>query len=190
MMNILYWFNQMYTSFCSDHHVTMSHDSGRHQVYRYTVLSKNVLVGDESELYELATLAGVVVDPNVFKIIVDLLRMNVAPSAIERMLKSMVSSVSSASSGGENLLAVAGKCPAPPPLIFLKKGGGKKGPLLGGKNPPKKKGALGKKKGKKFFFFLGALFFPPPFPKIFFKKIFLGKKRVFLKKKKPGPWVF
>jgi len=67
MMNILYWFNQMYTSFCSDHHVTMSHDSGRHQVYRYTVLSKNVLVGDESELYELATLAGVVVDPNVFK---------------------------------------------------------------------------------------------------------------------------
>ncbi|KAK2183796.1 hypothetical protein NP493_289g03012 [Ridgeia piscesae] len=80
----------------------MSHDSGRHQVYRYTVLSKNVLVGDESELYELATLAGVVVDPNVFKIIVDLLRMNVAPSAIERMLKSMVSSVSSASSGGEN----------------------------------------------------------------------------------------
>ena len=48
-------------------HMTMSHDSGRHQVYRYTVLSKNVLVGDESELYELATLAGVVIDPNVFK---------------------------------------------------------------------------------------------------------------------------
>ena len=67
MMKILSWFNQMYTSFCSGRHMTMSHDSGRHQVYRYTVLSKNVLVGDESELYELATLAGVVVDPNVFK---------------------------------------------------------------------------------------------------------------------------
>ena len=47
--------------------MSMSHDGGRHQVYRYTVLSKNVLVGDESELYELATLAGVVIDPNVFK---------------------------------------------------------------------------------------------------------------------------
>ena len=45
----------------------MSHDNGRHQVYRYTMLSKNVLVGDESELYELATMAGVVIDPNVFK---------------------------------------------------------------------------------------------------------------------------
>lgn len=65
-------------------------DKARSQTLRYTHLSKNVLSSDETELYELANLAGVTFDPNVFKIIAELLHMNVAPTAIERMLKTMI----------------------------------------------------------------------------------------------------
>lgn len=57
-----------------------------------SVAAKNVLSADELELFELANLAGVTMHPKVFKIIVDLLHMNVAPVAIERMLRSMSSS--------------------------------------------------------------------------------------------------
>ncbi|XP_033729511.1 mitotic-spindle organizing protein 2-like [Pecten maximus] len=55
----------------------------------FTLLSKNVLSPEEQELYELADLAGVVIDPAVFKIVLDLLKMNVAPTAVLQMLKSM-----------------------------------------------------------------------------------------------------
>ncbi|XP_069135205.1 mitotic-spindle organizing protein 2-like [Argopecten irradians] len=55
----------------------------------FTMLSKNVLSAEEQELYEVADLAGVVVDPSVFKIVLDLLKMNVAPTAVLQMLKSM-----------------------------------------------------------------------------------------------------
>lgn len=55
-----------------------------------THVSKKVLTADETELYELSKLAGIEFDQDVFKIIVDLLRLNVAPTAIERMLKSML----------------------------------------------------------------------------------------------------
>jgi hypothetical protein len=37
------------------------------QTLKYTLLSKNVLTLDEAELYELSQLAGVTLDPNVFK---------------------------------------------------------------------------------------------------------------------------
>ncbi|OWF40287.1 mitotic-spindle organizing protein 2B-like [Mizuhopecten yessoensis] len=55
----------------------------------FTLLSQNVLSLEEEELYELADLAGVVIDPAVFKIVLDLLKMNVAPTAVLQMLKSM-----------------------------------------------------------------------------------------------------
>ena len=41
--------------------------STKAQVLRYALLSKDILNSDEMELYELAHLAGVVMDPNVFK---------------------------------------------------------------------------------------------------------------------------
>ncbi|XP_027628415.1 mitotic-spindle organizing protein 2B [Tupaia chinensis] len=41
------------------------------------------------ELYELAQAAGGAIDPDVFKILVDLLKLNVAPLAVFQMLKSM-----------------------------------------------------------------------------------------------------
>lgn len=66
----------------------MANTDGPHTL-KYTMYTKNVLTPDEAELYELSNLAGVVMDVKVFKIVVDLLRLNVAPTAIERMLKSM-----------------------------------------------------------------------------------------------------
>uniref|UniRef100_H0UUS4 Mitotic spindle organizing protein 2B n=1 Tax=Cavia porcellus TaxID=10141 RepID=H0UUS4_CAVPO len=50
---------------------------------------KKVLSAEEMELYELAQAAGVAIDPDVFKILVDLLNLNVAPLAVFQMLKSM-----------------------------------------------------------------------------------------------------
>uniref|UniRef100_A0A8C9PJY0 Mitotic-spindle organizing protein 2B n=1 Tax=Spermophilus dauricus TaxID=99837 RepID=A0A8C9PJY0_SPEDA len=50
---------------------------------------KKVLSAEEMELYELAQAAGAAVDPDVFKILVDLLNLNVAPLAVFQMLKSM-----------------------------------------------------------------------------------------------------
>ncbi|KAL3858136.1 hypothetical protein ACJMK2_012747 [Sinanodonta woodiana] len=61
----------------------------RSTTLNFQLLSKNVLTADEMEQYELAQLAGVVLDPSVFKIIIDLLKMNVSPTAVLQMLKSM-----------------------------------------------------------------------------------------------------
>ncbi|XP_046570748.1 mitotic-spindle organizing protein 2B-like [Haliotis rubra] len=61
------------------------------QVLQFSLLSKNILTPEEAELYELGQLGGITLDPGVFKIIMDLLKMNVAPTAILHMLKSMCS---------------------------------------------------------------------------------------------------
>ncbi|ELT99008.1 hypothetical protein CAPTEDRAFT_208499 [Capitella teleta] len=61
----------------------------RSQTLRFSHLSRNVLTGDDEELYSLANLAGVTMDPQIFKIVIDLLRMNVAPMAVQGMLKNM-----------------------------------------------------------------------------------------------------
>lgn len=58
-------------------------------VQKYVTKKKKVLSAEEAELYELAQAAGIVLDQDVFKIIVDLLKMNVAPLAVFQMLKSM-----------------------------------------------------------------------------------------------------
>ncbi|XP_070484843.1 mitotic-spindle organizing protein 2B-like isoform X1 [Equus przewalskii] len=50
---------------------------------------KKVLSAEEMELYELAQAAGGAMDPDVFKILLDLLKLNVAPLAVFQMLKSM-----------------------------------------------------------------------------------------------------
>lgn len=50
---------------------------------------KKVLGAEEMELYELSQAAGAAIDPDVFKILVDLLNLNVAPLAVFQMLKSM-----------------------------------------------------------------------------------------------------
>ncbi|XP_072854393.2 mitotic-spindle organizing protein 2A isoform X1 [Pogona vitticeps] len=50
---------------------------------------RKFLTAEEAELFELAQAAGTGLDPEVFKILLDLLRMNVAPLAIFQMLRSM-----------------------------------------------------------------------------------------------------
>ncbi|XP_054837025.1 mitotic-spindle organizing protein 2B-like isoform X3 [Eublepharis macularius] len=50
---------------------------------------RKLLTAEEAELFELAQAAGTGIDPEVFKILLDLLRMNVAPSAVFQMLRSM-----------------------------------------------------------------------------------------------------
>ncbi|XP_067861696.1 mitotic-spindle organizing protein 2 isoform X2 [Heptranchias perlo] len=58
-------------------------------VQKYAVKKKKILNAEELELYELTQAASIVVDQEVFKIIVDLLKMNVAPLAVFQMLKAM-----------------------------------------------------------------------------------------------------
>uniref|UniRef100_A0A9L0KBK2 Mitotic spindle organizing protein 2B n=1 Tax=Equus asinus TaxID=9793 RepID=A0A9L0KBK2_EQUAS len=50
---------------------------------------KKVLSAEEMELYELAQAAGGAMDPDVFKILLGLLKLNLAPLAVFQMLKSM-----------------------------------------------------------------------------------------------------
>uniref|UniRef100_A0A1A8M6Q1 Mitotic spindle organizing protein 2B n=1 Tax=Nothobranchius pienaari TaxID=704102 RepID=A0A1A8M6Q1_9TELE len=58
-------------------------------VQKYTIKKKKILSAEESELFELTQAAGITVDQEVFKIIVDLLKMNVAPQAVFQTLKAM-----------------------------------------------------------------------------------------------------
>ncbi|XP_011678609.1 mitotic-spindle organizing protein 2 isoform X2 [Strongylocentrotus purpuratus] len=68
-----------------------SHRSG--QSYKYSIAgkrAKDALNKDEQELFELCCLAGVEMSPAVYRIIMNLLKMNVSPIAITQMLKAMV----------------------------------------------------------------------------------------------------
>ncbi|XP_068814066.1 mitotic-spindle organizing protein 2-like isoform X4 [Struthio camelus] len=71
---------------------------------------RKLLSVEEAELFELAQAAGSGLDPEVFKVLLDLLRMNVAPLAVFQMLKSMCA--------GQRLPAGAesGPAAAPAPL--------------------------------------------------------------------------
>uniref|UniRef100_A0A3B4AVD3 Mitotic spindle organizing protein 2B n=1 Tax=Periophthalmus magnuspinnatus TaxID=409849 RepID=A0A3B4AVD3_9GOBI len=57
-------------------------------VQKYAIKKKKVLSPEESELYELTQAAGIIIDQEVF-IILDLLKMNVAPQAVFQTLKAM-----------------------------------------------------------------------------------------------------
>ncbi|XP_030209585.1 mitotic-spindle organizing protein 2 isoform X6 [Gadus morhua] len=58
-------------------------------VQKYAMKKKKILNAEESELFELTQAAGITMDQEVFKIIVDLLKMNVAPQAVFQTLKAM-----------------------------------------------------------------------------------------------------
>lgn len=49
---------------------------GGDQFLQYTLMSKNVLSLEEQELYELSQLAGVVLDPSVFKSVPNILTLS------------------------------------------------------------------------------------------------------------------
>ncbi|XP_029920447.1 mitotic-spindle organizing protein 2 isoform X3 [Myripristis murdjan] len=69
-------------------------------VQKYAMKKKKILNAEESELFELTQAAGITVDQEVFKIIVDLLKMNVAPQAVYQTLKAMCAGQRIADSGG------------------------------------------------------------------------------------------
>ncbi|KAF0038874.1 hypothetical protein F2P81_009358 [Scophthalmus maximus] len=75
-------------------------------VQKYAMKKKKVLSAEETELFELTQAAGITVDQEVFKIIVDLLKMNVAPQAVFQTLKAMCAGQRVADScGGESASA-------------------------------------------------------------------------------------
>ncbi|XP_077188412.1 mitotic-spindle organizing protein 2B-like isoform X1 [Paroedura picta] len=74
---------------------------------------RKLLTAEEAELFELAQAAGTGIDPEVFKILLDLLRMNVAPTAVFQMLRSMCA--------GQRLAAEGATEPArEPPFVSAK----------------------------------------------------------------------
>lgn len=76
-------------------------------VQKYAIKKKKVLSAEEMELFELTQAAGITVDQEVFKIIVDLLKMNVAPQAVFQTLKAMCAGQRVADScSGESSAAV------------------------------------------------------------------------------------
>ncbi|KAM9841796.1 mitotic-spindle organizing protein 2 isoform 1-T1 [Aulostomus maculatus] len=96
-------------------------------VQKYAMKKKKILTAEESELYELTQAAGVTVDQEVFKIIVDLLKMNVAPQAVFQTLKAMCAGQRVAETGaGETSTASystsAATAPAEPRAVRSKAG--------------------------------------------------------------------
>ncbi|XP_049593403.1 mitotic-spindle organizing protein 2 isoform X2 [Syngnathus scovelli] len=78
-------------------------------VQKYAIKKKEILNAEESELYELSQAAGITVDQEVFKILVDLLKMNVAPQAVFQTLKAMCAGQRVAEScGGDSATASHG----------------------------------------------------------------------------------
>ncbi|XP_066272709.1 mitotic-spindle organizing protein 2B-like [Branchiostoma lanceolatum] len=79
-----------------------SPQQAKSQTYNFMVLSKNILSGEEADLYELCNLAGITIDPHVFKIVLDLLRLNVAPMTMLQVLKSMANNAIKSRSASED----------------------------------------------------------------------------------------
>uniref|UniRef100_UPI00358E03BA mitotic-spindle organizing protein 2B-like isoform X2 n=1 Tax=Myxine glutinosa TaxID=7769 RepID=UPI00358E03BA len=50
------------------------------------------LSGDERELHDLACLTGISLDPDVFRVILDLLKLNIAPQALMQVLRAICDS--------------------------------------------------------------------------------------------------
>lgn len=71
-------------------------------VQKYAIKKKKVLSVEETELFELTQSAGVIIDQEVFKVILDLLKMNVAPQAVFQTLKAMCAGQRVAECGTES----------------------------------------------------------------------------------------
>lgn len=66
------------------------------QAVSFSSSIQNVLSNRDLELYELARISGVIIDPQVFKVLVDLLKLDVSPAAIFNVLQNMALQVSKA----------------------------------------------------------------------------------------------
>ncbi|XP_015221947.1 mitotic-spindle organizing protein 2 isoform X2 [Lepisosteus oculatus] len=86
-------------------------------VQKYALKKKKVLSAEETDLFELAQAAGITVDQEVFKIIVDLLKMNVAPLAVFQMLKAMCAGQRIADTSAGESLSGSQHIAAPEPRV-------------------------------------------------------------------------
>nr|XP_006201228.1 mitotic-spindle organizing protein 2-like [Vicugna pacos] len=100
---------------------------------------KKVLSAEEMELFELAQAAGGAMDPDLFKILVDLLKPKVAPLAIFQMLKSMCAAQRLASEP-QDPAAVLLPAPSVPETQGRSKGSGA---LSGGPTRAERRGRVG-----------------------------------------------
>jgi len=66
--------------------VNMSRSKSTPDIYKVTVTRTNSKSLDE-ELLELCNLSGVTLDPDVFKILLDLIKLNVSPTSLVSILK-------------------------------------------------------------------------------------------------------
>lgn len=64
----------------------MSRSKSTPDIYKVTVTRTNSKTLDE-ELLELCNLSGVTLDPDVFKILLDLIKLNVSPTSLVSILK-------------------------------------------------------------------------------------------------------
>ncbi|KAM3874182.1 mitotic-spindle organizing protein 2 [Diretmus argenteus] len=76
-------------------------------VQKFAMKKKKILSAEESELFELTQAAGITMDQEVFKIIADLLKMNVAPQAVFQTLKAMCAGQRIADSCGSETSAAS-----------------------------------------------------------------------------------
>ncbi|KAK1146116.1 mitotic-spindle organizing protein 2 isoform X3 [Acipenser oxyrinchus oxyrinchus] len=84
-------------------------------VQKYAMKKKKVLNAEETDLFELTQAAGIAVDQEVFKIIVDLLKMNVPPLAVFQMLKAMSAGqrIAETSAGESSSMGLQSATPEP-----------------------------------------------------------------------------
>ena len=68
----------------------MSRSSSTQDLYKATLTRLNAKSQDE-ELLELCNLSGVPLDPEVFKILMDLLKLNVSPTSLVQVLRKVAS---------------------------------------------------------------------------------------------------
>lgn len=82
-------------------------------VQKYAMKKKKILNTEENELFELTQAAGIALDQEVFKIIVDLLKMNVAPLAVFQTLKAMCAGQRIADTSASDVSTVSQTVTAP-----------------------------------------------------------------------------
>ena len=80
-----------------------------------TLYTRNIFSPEDADLYELTQLAGVTLDPNVFKIVTDLLKLNVQPASIVKVSRSRISFLSALRTSFEHDHDSDFSCLAPAP---------------------------------------------------------------------------
>lgn len=99
----------------------MSRSNSNPEHYKVTLTRLNSK-SPEEELLDLCNLSGVTLDPDVFKIVMDLIKMNVQPTALVQVLKKITTS-SKTSRADTSRNSVSDEGPSKPSLTKPDKNG-------------------------------------------------------------------